>query len=192
MKQLTLATGGFDRSRARQHGGRRFWRRWSGLYVADTGRVAWPSQNHIELRFPPESDLPINVSGLFYRESWGPVFWWAGSKHAMGPASLLAATGMQRCVKRWDPFEGATRIGPADTTLAASSNTEVLSRAVLLVSRPLAGLVLHKYHYLENLAAQNSHSCVHSTPISQALTRPMLADLHRAALNTYKCRTPRG
>jgi hypothetical protein len=30
----------------------------------------------------------------------------------MGPASLLAATGMQRCVKRWDPFEGAalTRI----------------------------------------------------------------------------------
>jgi hypothetical protein len=74
MKQLTLATKGFDRSRARQHGGRRFWRRWSGLYVADTGRVAWPSQNHVELRFSPESDLPINVSGLFYRESWGACF----------------------------------------------------------------------------------------------------------------------
>ena len=26
----------------------------------------------------------------------------------MGPASLLADTAMQRCVKRWDPFEGPT------------------------------------------------------------------------------------
>jgi hypothetical protein len=54
----------------------------------------------------------------------------------MGPASLLVATGMQRCVKRWDPFEGATltRIDLGGHPLAASSGTEVLSGAVLLVA----------------------------------------------------------
>jgi hypothetical protein len=64
---------------------------------------------------------------------------------------------MQRCVKRWDPFGDLPRIGAADTALAASSDTEVLSWAVLLVSRPLMGSLLHNITTGEsedNLAAQ--------------------------------------
>ena len=58
----------------------------------------------------PRSQIFRLTSHACFIGKWGLVFRCAASERAMGPASLLAATAMQRCVKRWDPFKGATRI----------------------------------------------------------------------------------
>jgi hypothetical protein len=90
-------------------------------------------------RLRPRGDRQIAPNS--HPASWfiALVFRCAASKRAMGPASLPAAMGMQRCVERWDPFERATRMILADTALTASGSTEFLGGAVLLVSRPLVG-----------------------------------------------------
>ena len=81
----------------------------------------------------------------------------------MGPASLLAATAMQRCVKRWDPFEGPT-LTQIDLGGHRPCGSEVLSRAALLVSWPLVGSLLHNITSCKSkkLSAQKRKLCVHS------------------------------
>ena len=75
--------------------------------------VARPSQNHIgsQLRFSPETDLPINVSGLFYRGNRGACFLFfrrAASKRAMGPASLPGGKGDAAVRQKMGPVWGPT------------------------------------------------------------------------------------
>ena len=62
---------------------------------------------HLDI-FPRSQTFRLTSHACFIGK-WGVAcFRCAAGKRAMGPASLLAATGMQRCVRRWDPFERAT------------------------------------------------------------------------------------
>ena len=84
--------------------------------------LAMPFSSVMRVARMPSAASPISIffrrrqifrltSHACFIGKWGwLVFRCAASKRAMGPASLLAATAMQRCVKRWDPFERATRI----------------------------------------------------------------------------------